>query len=821
MSSIEQIYESLPERNNDVLDYIQSNTGLTLKDVLYKQKEEALSKVSAIRVNKAPKAKSVKPNADETTIIDKDWVSSRFMVPDKDLASLDRINRYYTTTGWKYTSTMLGSNFAINARPQFTRFADIKGNNPNAFTANITSNMPNASGGIAKARASLFERVTVPMMQYKHDHSAPVALVTKGIGMGRYYSEAIDDNATLVFMQFGVPRFNSLINFFTRAISYEDSYIANYGRYPVGYAIGKFVGAYGMLCAFPLITTTIWAAKGALDFVFGGPYDYYYLEPAMHVYWSTVSSIVTFMTTELGLISPILKSNTVKQSSKIGAPITINAEDLEQIAKMLPPGMVSPITGYIDVFAIATRTQALANAQTKAEYNAYKADEKAANSDFIGQVSNYLTDSVKRVPGKGLFSYLNNFLLLENYKDSDTSTPASSDPSVNSDMPDDLTPGSLLERTRKNSLYEPMDDINAGTTDGEPKPKEDPTDNSTDKNRNSMAEDGTYKALPEVDEKEAASWLDKLRSGFDSVTRNGGDWAVFAVDYQGSVSESFSSSYSDIETQGMIKSTSQAARNIKFQFAGGNFAGEAVKEIAGAFKNVLMGVADSVSFGLSNVIATILGGAYTSIPKKWDDSEMSLPTISYKISLVSPYGNVISQMQNIYIPLAMLLAGALPLATGRSSYTSPFLCSIFNKGVQNIKLGMITSLSITRGTNNLGFTRNKIPLGIDVDFTVTDFSTVISAPVNSSIFKNFNVSLDDNTPFGNYIGVLCSRDLLTQKYFRPKALIKASRLLMAGSRTISPAAWGMLFGHKAEPIVGLFTDERKLIGTQNSNIFFW
>lgn len=815
-NNTEDIYSKVG--NEDVINYLNTNTSLSLTDVLYNEQDESLNKVSAIRVNRVPKSKSIRPSTVESnsdiSIIDKDWISGGFMAPDYDFNPLDKINRYFTTTGWKYTSTMLGGAMAINARPQFTRFADIRGNSPNGATANISqySGVAGvANGSLQKARASLFDRTTVDMVTYAHDDKAPTSLVTKGLGMGRYYSEAIDDNATLVYLQFGVPRFNSLIQFFTRAISYEDSYIANYGRVPKGYTIGKFLGSYGMLCAFPLITTTIWAVQGVLNFVFGGPFQYYYMEPAMHVYWTTVSNIVTQMSTELGLLSPMIKSlsgNTENNSNKIGAPITMNAEDLETISKMLPPGMLDPITGYIDVYAIATRTQAMANAQTKAEYEAYKANPGAADTDFIGQVTNYATETVKRIPGRGLFSYLNNMLLLESYKSSDTSSPSSD----NQD--------SLLQRTRNNPLYERMDDIAAGTSDDAPKPKE-IVDNSSDTNRMTVSDDGTYKAVPEVDQAQATSWYDKFVSGFDSVVRNGGDYAIFHVDYQGSVSESFSNSYSDIETQGTIKSVSQGARNVKFTLAGGNIAGEMLQDIMGTVKNVVMGTLDSVSFGLSNVIATILGGAYTTLPKKWDDSDMSLPSVNYKISLVSPYGNTISQLQNIYIPLAMLLAGALPLATGKSSYTSPFLCSLFNKGVQNIELGMITSLSITRGTDNLGFSRNKMPLGIEVDFTVTDFSTIITAPVNSSIFNNFNLSLDDNSPFGKYIGTLCSRDILTQKYFRPKALIKMSRLLMAYSQAVSPYSWSMAVGQKVEPLVGLFVDERKIIGTQNNNIYFW
>ena len=232
---------------------------------------------------------------------------------------------------------------------------------------------------------------------------------------------------------------------------------------------------------------------------------------------------------------------------------------------------------------------------------------------------------------------------------------------------------------------------------------------------------------------------------------------------------------------------------MKFMVAGGNLAAS-VNEIISGIGNIAAGALDSVTYGLSNVLTTLTGGAFVDLPKRWDDSDVSLGTINYSIDLVSPYGHIISQLQNIYIPLAMLLAGALPLKAGEASYASPFLCSIFNKGKQNIKLGMITSLSVERGTSNLAFNKQKRPLAFKVSFTVTDFSNIISAPINSSMFDIFKTSLNDSSLFGRYIACLTSRDLITDKYFAPKLKLRASRMLMAKDQFMSPASWGMRSG---------------------------
>ena len=123
---------------------------------------------------------------------------------------------------------------------------------------------------------------------------------------------------------------------------------------------------------------------------------------------------------------------------------------------------------------------------------------------------------------------------------------------------------------------------------------------------------------------------------------------------------------------------------------GGNIAA-GVDNVIGAAKDFVSGALNGMSFGLSNILQSIFGGAYIDMPNKWEDSESNLANVSYSMTLISPYNNPISQLQNIYIPLAMLMAGALPLGTGRSSYTSPFICSCFDRGVQHIRLCIITS----------------------------------------------------------------------------------------------------------------------------------
>lgn len=764
----------------------------------------------------------------DTGVVDTDWISSRFMTPSKYLKPIDRVNRYFSSTGWKHTSTRLGHHMACNPRPQFTRFADIKGNN-RAVSNNAYHLYGSAYG------------------------TEPIGPKSGGLGMGRYYSEAIDDNATTIFLEFGVPKFNSLIDFFTRATSYEDQAIANYGRIPAGYSIGKVVGYYVQFCAFPLVSLTIYATKFIFGFLFGGPFKFYYLSPAMHVYWSSVSLLVSQLATELGILSPFLMDKE-NEANKIGIPIKLDQADLQDLAQYFP-GMIHPFSNYLDVFAVVTAEQQLSYKLSKIEYKKYLESDKLNKYKdpeyWRGYAVDSLTEKKVRPPGETFWNKVDVSLSFEAFvlkmtgEDPDGTANAHPDIYRNyksySDAvgkmeasPDGKYPsGGLYSAKSLDSGGIDGKDENGNTIDLTTaetytieKTEEGATTNSSlervnnDKSdsRNKFQRDttdGSYN-LGETSFNAAKQWLVNFGGTFDSVIRDGGSYAIFNVDYQGTTSESFSNSYSDIELGGGIKSIAQGARNMKFNLAGGSL-GQVVDSVKDQVFGFLNGVADSVSYGLSNVLRTLTGGGYVDIPKKWDDSDINLPTITYHIDLVSPYGNIISQMQNIYIPLCMLMAGTLPLAAGQASYTSPFLCSCFNKGVQDIKLGMITSLSISRGTTNLPYSRNKRALSYSVDFTVTDFSTRLTAPVNSSIFQSFNLSLDDDTPTSLYLSTLASRDLYTNKYFKSKAKMKVSRMMMAVSQSVSPASMSMRAAEWVKPVLAPFVSEKRLNQTQNNS----
>jgi hypothetical protein len=238
-------------------------------------------------------------------------------------------------------------------------------------------------------------------------------------------------------------------------------------------------------------------------------------------------------------------------------------------------------------------------------------------------------------------------------------------------------------------------------------------------------------------------------------------------------------------------------REAKFSLQGGNITGsaleEAVKGVVGGAIDVAAGVLSGVSFGLSDGLLG-LGSGYIDIPKHWQSSSATLPRSTYTMQLISPYGNVISQMQNIFIPLAMIMAGSLPLSTGKQSYTSPFLCQLWDRGRQQIQLGMIESLSIQRGTCNLPFTNKGNVMAIDVSFSVVDLSSIMHMPISTGgLFgvggDSGNPIMDEDNILFDYLAVLAGQDIYSQYYALPKARLNFAKSILAFEKMVSPAYW--------------------------------
>lgn len=551
---------------------------------------------------------------------DEEWLRRSFMVSNVRYDNVDMARRELTEASYKFTDTTLGGNFAINPPPQFTRFAD-------------------------------------PPVPSRHSNSA---------GMGRYYSEALDDRGQLIHMRFGVPEFNSLINFFFNFYNAGAGHLANKGRSPTNfYYIGRFGGFIVSLPAQPII----WTGQLIKFFSNKPASKFYYLKPTMPLYWSSVSNIVNAVGVNMGVIGRGMSTGEEALRKHIDPNQGGEHAALYQnLTAGQFPNIYRP-DGGVDIYKVATRTQRMAIQHRK---NIAQVMEGGGSMEgMAGAMQSTLTSSME-------------------------------DPGMqNGDL------GSYL------ASYH-------GTESGSPKNPSTDTEEMTGKDDDleSLATHSTYP--------EDSGFMSHLQAELE----DGAAFVTFRVDNQGEVSESFSNQTGESPLASTLKGVSSAARQAKFSYANGKVADiPFVGEVARRIGDLVRGGLEEIQ--MSGLLA-IGGSAFADIPKIWEDSSVELPTASYTIELRSPYGSPMARFQNLIVPLSMLLAGAIPLATGKQSYTSPFICELYSQGRQQIRLGMVESLSITRGTGNVGWTRNGEPLGIDVALTVVDMSSIMSMPISSN-----------------------------------------------------------------------------------------
>lgn len=632
------------------------------------------------------------------------WLRHAFLLPtSRDMLSYGSATRrrYATSAAFKFTNTKLGGNWAINNPPQFTRYADIR------------------QPGRGRTEANRSE------------------------GMGRYYSEAIDDPGQVIHMSFGVPQFSSWTSFFTNFYDRNAALLANTGRVAGGWYNAGFIG--GMVVTLPLqpFIIGVTAVKRVYDFLAkNSPSKWYYFKPTMHAYWSAVNTIANEFAIGLGLTRRVLAPTQLTFSTGEKPPEApgqdINDKIIAEMHRMFPD--IFRENGGIDVMALSTRTQRISdNSQIALE----KMQESARNAEELREaIGKYVSEKVV-------------------------------DP--NPDM-------------NARTYFEEYLKADQGDTAGL----------------------GTTESIESWSELTVKSVYEYMRAH----QRDGSQFATFRVNHNGSMSESFSNSTRDSDIAQTLNSKVAQGRQASMSFMSGNIT-DVIGDVMNSFQSFIAGGLDSVNLG---GLSTIAGTAFIDIPKMWDSSTAQLPRAEYTIPLVSPYGNAISRFINIYVPLAMVMAGALPRSAGRSSYTSPFICQVYHQGRVQCQLGMIESMTLTRGTGNVGWNAEHDMLGAELTISVVDLSSILHIPIKSG-FNSGNwagtlaragvtavgeqvggdtgaaIALaatdsqvwDEQSAFSDYMAVLTSLPLSDTYYVKNRLNLNMTRALQSFKNWRSPS----------------------------------
>lgn len=670
----------------------------------------------------------------QSLILDRQWVQNAFLVPDTQFTEMgDRANRYWSSAEMKFTDSRLGANIGINPRPQFCFYSDVP-----------------VAGRIQRRKPSINS-------------------FTGNYGMGRQYSEMIDDPAQRIYMTFGVPQYNSLFGFFRGAYNKTQMSLARTGRASSAfYKAGQFAGGAALLVAFPLVAVGIVVGKLYSFFLNRPKSKYYTMKPTMPLYWNSVNQLTTALAINAGIMPRFMAD---EQSQIIGRPFQLDPEYLDLLSKLMPDVFrdsgLGDGTKMFDIFSVVTKAQRLHNYVLRKEFEAI---DNGTATDFTGYVERTMTgvgghptevsdsDGTPKIDAQ-----IDNFLNLSD-------TESSNGPGLLNKFFDAMTglasaiiPNGQQDAGMETDFRAPIDA--QGTMDPEK-------------------------------QVEGESFLKHL----EAQLRDGALFATFIVDHTGPQSESWTNSATESELAKKLNGAVNDVAEARFAIAEGQIVGGPLADAAGAVVNAVTdtatGFLDGITMGLSSVVQGLAGAGYIDVPKHWSGSNFNPTRSQYTIQLISPYGNPISQLMAIYIPIAMLLAASLPRSTGKASYTGPFLCQLFDRGRCQIRLGLVESLSITRGTSHLSFSDDAQPLAVDVNFSVMDLSSIMHMPVSGGgIFEDQDLTIDDDNILQDYLAVLTGMSLESQIYDIPRLKVKAAKVIMNASKLTSPAYWAMVAGN--------------------------
>ena len=669
---------------------------------------------------------------------DSDWIRYALFIPQRKggvgsaKTDFDRPGREFTHTNLFFSDTSLGGNRAINPKPQFNDITDPI--SPSLLVA-LTK-----SGKVTE---------------------------TKSYGMGRYYGEAIESNARRIYMQFGIPGFNSLSNFFTNFYDIQQGQLMNTGTmYKTFFTIGKWIGYITLFPVVFTLNTSVFLYKAAASIQNRPLSKFYYVKPNMFLYWSAVTTMVNALAVNMRLIQGIDQNDKTLTDGK--TDVGLKPSDVLTLNKLLPD-IFKNDKGGIDIFNVATRYQRLLDAHNKAIADIY--DSADTEVEIEAKIQAWMAAPfIKSSPQKAKpFSEM-----VTEYMKSGQATGEGTDDAN----------GSIT--TNNTNGASPANGATANTT-----PQPGATDNSFIDSATKLWSGLSHN-------------LFKFKNYATAELQQGGAYVCFNVDHSQTVNESFSNSTRQSDIASSMNDISKSTRQKLFNFANGNLGGGLIGEVISGITGAIVGlVAGGLHVVKADGLAALGGKAFVDIPEMWDDSDGSFANASYNITLRSPYGNPTSIFINILVPLAMLLAGALPRSTGRNSWTSPMLCKLWDPGRCQVDIGIIDSITITRGTGNNGWNLINQATGIDVSFSVKNLSKMLHMPVVSDtsfeekVEQALGISgiFDEPNNFTNYMAILSGLGVNDQTMFSSKWALARAKSLANFDSQMSASAWASrLFG---------------------------
>lgn len=247
----------------------------------------------------------------------------------------------------------------------------------------------------------------------------------------------------------------------------------------------------------------------------------------------------------------------------------------------------------------------------------------------------------------------------------------------------------------------------------------------------------------------------------------------FYVEAETRTSDDFSNSTTQSSLSSSIDGVSDQARELNYligNVAGNIGAGQMYDELMSIGGDAISNTADTVEglLGGGNIISnimsklqTIISGGRMVFPEIWSDSSFSR---SYRITikLNSPSGDKLSIFYNILVPIYHLVAFVLPRNSTGQTFYSPFLVRAYYKGIFNIDMGIITDMSVSKGSDG-EWTPDGLPTTAEVSFEIKDLYDVLSmSKADSDMDKGILSNISELDYIANSCGININEPEITR-----------------------------------------------------------
>ena len=590
---------------------------------------------------------------------------------------------------------------------------------------------------------------------------------TREGGMGSVYKESIEDNVTLLTIVPSVPQFAGLLQFIANMFRPSAAIIANKGRAP-GLA---FYMAQAVTSIVFIPMQLISAGVQFLNFFMDNPVNSFWsCKPAVGAFTMASTGVLNDLMVRLGYIDPLLPKRAQEQQDPLYGlkPDYDNSKAVADLRLLIPDSVNED--GTVDLMRLVMKGtrkhRVMLRELAKLDNETIlTVDQKVARSR---QVLEEVEFDAATWDGSPSQEYVQQEMGTvgryregeENYVEQDsawykqkayesTNNPEYGITGVGSvSSKDGRSLDTIMGELASSSTSGSFGTGNPNEPAGRPKPATQPNVGPT--------------GQPQVfyeDNPDDRSWAGDIFDLARTAAYGGMDGITWRVDGSaGPTTDSFSNSKAQSPLASKFNSVVKAANDFRFDIAGGATGVDIIDGVVNMVKESAIGALSGSVIG--NIPLALTNNSYIKIADHWDGSTTNLHKESYSIFFNCNYAHPYEQIMKIWVPFALFLPLVAPFTTGGGSYTSPFMCKAFCQGRSIIRTGMVENATFTWGAGERGWTRDRKPLNLRIDFSIVDLDNIISVPIDRSIslleVPNLNgianKLFNDDTGYNNFLG---------------------------------------------------------------------